>query len=84
MFPRSQNPPSNTDNSGTIEYLRIEYASYGVTLLSVGSGTTIDHIQTSFIANNAFEFLGGTVDAKNLISTMQRAMIFFLRMATEV
>lgn len=59
---------SNTDNSGTIEYLRIEYASYGVTLLSVGSGTTIDHIQTSFIANNAFEFLGGTVDAKNLIS----------------
>jgi len=56
------------DNSGTIEYLRIEYANYGITFLSVGSGTTVDHIQTSYIANNAFEFYGGTVDAKNLIS----------------
>ncbi len=59
---------TDADNSGTIEYLRIEYAKYGMTLLSVGSGTTIDHIQTAFIGNDAFEFYGGTVNATNLIS----------------
>ncbi|OJW80277.1 MAG: hypothetical protein BGO69_05445 [Bacteroidetes bacterium 46-16] len=59
---------TDADNSGSITYLRIEYAKYGMTLLSVGSGTTMNNIQTAFIANHAFEFYGGTVKAKNLIS----------------
>lgn len=59
---------SDNDNSGSIEYLQIEYANHGITMLSVGSGTTMNHIQTSYIANDAFDFLGGTVDATYLAS----------------
>jgi hypothetical protein len=59
---------TSADNSGTIEYLRIEYPKYGITLLSVGSGTTIDHVQVSYAANDAYQFMGGTVNTKYLIS----------------
>ena len=48
--------PVDNDNSGTLQYIRIEYAGYGfqpdkeinsLTMAAVGSGTTIDHIQVS-------------------------------------
>ena len=66
------------DNSGTLSYVRIEYAggfvingdeTNGLTLGGVGSGTTIDHVQVSFCADDAFEFLGGTVNASYLVSS---------------
>ncbi|KIO77133.1 hypothetical protein TH53_10840 [Pedobacter lusitanus] len=65
------------DNSGKLQYVRIEYAGYllapnneinGLTMGGVGSGTTIDHVQVSFGADDAFEFFGGTVSPKYLIA----------------
>jgi len=65
------------DNSGVMKYVRIEFAGIsfetdkeinGLTFGGVGSGTTIDYIQTSYTGDDAFEWFGGTVNAKHLIS----------------
>lgn len=65
------------DNSGTMKYVRIEYAGYpiekdkelnGLTLCGVGSKTVIENIMVSFGGDDSFEFFGGTVNAKNLIA----------------
>lgn len=65
------------DNSGKFQYVRIEYAGYilapgneinGLTMGGVGSGTTIDHVQVSFGADDAFEFFGGTVSPSYLLA----------------
>lgn len=65
------------DNSGTLKYVRIEYAGLAVStgsevnalsLYAVGSGTTLDHIQVSYAKDDAFEFFGGTVNGKYLIA----------------
>jgi hypothetical protein len=65
------------DNSGVFSYVRIEYAGIayqpnsetnGLTCGGVGLGTTIDHVQVSYGGDDAFEFFGGTVNAKYLIS----------------
>lgn len=67
----------NNDNSGALAYVRIEFAGYdiasgnevnGLTLNSVGSGTTINYIQVSHSGDDGFEFFGGSVNAKYLIS----------------
>ena len=69
--------PVNNDNSGTLSYVRIEYAGYAfqpdkeinsLTLAGVGSGTTLDHIQVTYAKDDAFEWFGGTVNAKYLIA----------------
>ncbi|HLP13097.1 MAG TPA: T9SS type A sorting domain-containing protein [Flavobacteriales bacterium] len=68
---------NDADNSGELHYVRIEFAGIalapnkeinGLTLGSVGSGTTIDHVQVSFCGDDGFEWFGGTVDAKYLVS----------------
>ncbi len=65
------------DNSGSLKYVRIEYAGIayapnlelnGLTLCSVGSGTTIDHVQVSFSLDDSFEWFGGSVNAKYLVA----------------
>jgi hypothetical protein len=65
------------DNSGTLQYVRIEYPGVafqpnneinGLTMAGVGSGTTIDHIQITGSGDDSFEWFGGTVNAKYLIS----------------
>ncbi|MGN0068632.1 MAG: hypothetical protein ACI350_02715 [Prevotella sp.] len=67
----------NTDCSGTLSYVRIEFAGYpfatdqeinGLTLGSVGSGTKMDHIQVSYSNDDSYEWFGGTVNAKYLIA----------------
>ncbi|MES2849711.1 MAG: hypothetical protein V4685_11695, partial [Bacteroidota bacterium] len=69
--------PVNDDNSGTLQYVRIEYAGYAflpnqeinaLTMACVGSGTTIDHIQVSYAKDDAFEWFGGTVNCKYLVA----------------
>ncbi|HEX6335236.1 MAG TPA: hypothetical protein VFZ78_13475 [Flavisolibacter sp.] len=69
--------PVPNDNSGVISYVRIEYAGYAfqpdkevnsLTMAGVGSGTTIDHVQVSYAKDDAFEWFGGTVNAKYLIA----------------
>ena len=66
-----------SDNSGTLRYVRIEFSGIaaepgseinGLTLGGVGSGTTLENIQVSFGADDAYEFFGGTVNAKNLVA----------------
>ncbi len=69
--------PDNADNSGILQYVRIEFAGYvyapnkeinGLTLGAIGSGTTIDHIQVSFANDDAFEWFGGAVNCRYLVS----------------
>jgi hypothetical protein len=65
------------DNSGILKYVRIEYAGIPInpnqevnalTFGSVGAGTTIDYVQASYGLDDSFEWFGGTVNAKHLIS----------------
>ncbi|MDQ3141368.1 MAG: T9SS type A sorting domain-containing protein [Bacteroidota bacterium] len=65
------------DNSGVLSYVRIEYPGIafqpnneinGLTMGGVGRGTKIDHVQVSYSGDDAFEWFGGTVDAKYLIA----------------
>ncbi|MFN8289238.1 MAG: hypothetical protein U0U70_03155 [Chitinophagaceae bacterium] len=65
------------DNSGSLKYVRIEFAGYAyqpdkeinsLTLAAVGAGTTIDHVQTAYAKDDAFEWFGGTVNCKYLIA----------------
>lgn len=65
------------DNSGSLKYVRIEFPGIafakdneinGLTLGSVGTGTTIDYVQVSFSGDDSFEWFGGTVNAKHLVS----------------
>ena len=67
----------NTDNSGIMKYVRIEFPGYevatgsevnGLTLCSVGSGTTLEYIQVSNSGDDGYEWFGGAVNAKYLIS----------------
>ncbi|MEG1587433.1 MAG: hypothetical protein RR346_11235 [Bacteroidales bacterium] len=65
------------DNSGVLSYVRVEFAGYpfkadqeinGITFGSVGSGTTVDHVQVSYSNDDSFEWFGGSVDCKYLIA----------------
>lgn len=66
------------DNSGTIRYVRIEFAGFllstnnelnGLTLGGVGSGTQIDHVQIHAGQDDGIEFFGGTVRTSYLVLT---------------
>jgi hypothetical protein len=66
---------NDLDNSGILKYVRIEYAGIAampnseinaLTLGGIGSGTIIENVQTIYANDDAFEFFGGTVNAKNL------------------
>ncbi len=65
------------DNSGVLKYVRIEFAGIafetdkeinGLTLGGVGSGTKIEFVQTSFSGDDGYEWFGGSVNPKFLIS----------------
>jgi len=69
--------PDENDNSGILRYVRIEFGGIpfqpnseinGLTLCGVGAGTTIDHVQVSFCGDDAFEWFGGSVNAKHLVA----------------
>jgi len=77
------NPPiiyggtDDTDNSGILKYVRVEYAGIeltpnnetnSITLGGVGSNTQMEYCQVSYGGDDGFEFFGGTVNAKHLIS----------------
>ncbi|WP_018341372.1 hypothetical protein [Cytophaga aurantiaca] len=64
------------DNSGSLSYVRLEFGGIvyspdkeinGLTLCSVGSATTIDHIQVSYSGDDAVEWFGGSVNCKYLV-----------------
>ena len=67
----------DTDNSGTLRYVRVEFAGYATlpdaelnsyTLASVGSGTTLEYLEALAGLDDHFEWFGGTVNAKYLVS----------------
>lgn len=69
---------SNDDNSGTIRYVRIEFAGREITsgkefnglfLAGVGKGTTIDHIQCHRGSDDGIEIFGGAVDIRYALIT---------------
>lgn len=68
----------DSDNSGTIKYVRVEYAGKqlgpdnelnGFSFNGVGSGTTIEFIQSYMGADDGIEFFGGTVNLKYAVSS---------------
>lgn len=68
---------NDSDNSGIYRYVRIEFAGYpfdtdkeinGLTFGSVGSGTTVDHIQVSYSNDDSYEWFGGSVNCKYLVA----------------
>jgi hypothetical protein len=69
----------NADNSGTLRYVRIEFAGYDVSggnntelnalsSYAVGSGTTYEYIEALAGLDDSFEFWGGAVDSRYLVS----------------
>lgn len=69
-----------SDNSGTLEYVVVEYAGLevapekelnGITFGGVGSGTTVSYVQVHEGQDDGFEWFGGTVDGDHLIATAQ-------------
>jgi hypothetical protein len=69
----------NTDNSGTLRYVRIEFAGFDVSngdgqelnslsLYAVGSGTTLEYVQSLAGLDDSFEWWGGAVDGRFLVS----------------
>lgn len=70
-------PRIDDDSSGVLRYVRIEFGGYpltpgneinSLTLGGVGSKTVIEYVQCSYGGDDAFEFFGGTVNARYLIS----------------
>ncbi len=66
------------DDSGTLRYVRVEYAGgaidgnaelNGVSLYAIGNGTEIDFVQVYKGSDDGFEFFGGTVNASHLVVT---------------
>jgi len=69
----------DNDNSGTLRYVRIEFAGYDISngagqelnalsSYAVGRGTTYEYIQTMAGLDDSFEFWGGAVDGRYMIS----------------
>ncbi|MDQ8162479.1 MAG: hypothetical protein P3C10_07840 [Gemmatimonadota bacterium] len=67
----------DTDNSGTLRYVRVEFAGYATltdaelnsfTFAAVGSGTTVEYVQALAGLDDNFEWFGGAVNAKYLVS----------------
>lgn len=70
---------NNADISGTLRYVRIEFGGYDVSggantelnslsMYAVGSGTTLEYVQSLAGLDDAFEWWGGAVDGRYLVS----------------
>ncbi len=68
----------DADNSGTLQYVRVEYTGYafdeeheanGISFYGVGNGTTVDHCQAYKGSDDGFEFFGGSVNVSNMVVT---------------
>ena len=66
-----------SDNQGILRYVRVEYGGFPISpdnelncvaFQGVGDGTTIDFVEALYGGDDAFEFFGGTVNAKHLVA----------------
>jgi len=73
--PGTGNSPVEDDNSGTMRFVQIKYSGsvieaakelQSLTLASVGSGTTLEYIESFMSGDDGFEFFGGTVNTSHL------------------
>jgi hypothetical protein len=71
------NNANDADDSGTLRYVRVEFAGIALsqdnelnslTMGSIGSATDIDHIQVTYANDDAFEWFGGSVNHKYLVT----------------
>jgi hypothetical protein len=69
---------NEADNSGTLQYTRVEYGGTqfspdnelnGIAFQGVGSGTTVDHVQVALSKDDGIEFFGGTCNLKYALIT---------------
>ena len=69
---------NDADNSGSLKYVRIEFAGIafspdneinGLTMGGVGSGTTISYVQVYRSGDDSYEWFGGTVNCDHLVAT---------------
>jgi len=67
----------DADNSGTLRYVSIRHGGFeigsgneinGLTLGAVGSGTTVEYIEVYSNLDDGYEWFGGTVNTKYLVS----------------
>jgi hypothetical protein len=69
----------NNDSSGSLRYVRIEFAGYDVSsgngqelnslsMYAVGRGTTLEYVQSLAGLDDSFEWWGGAVDGRYLVS----------------
>lgn len=69
----------DNDNSGIMRYVRIEFAGYDISngqgqelnslsLYAVGRGTTLEYVESLAGLDDSFEWFGGTVDGRYLVS----------------
>ena len=67
----------DNDNSGVMRFVRLEFGGYpyaldneinGLTMGSVGRGTTLEYIQVSYAGDDSFEWFGGSVNCKHLVA----------------
>jgi hypothetical protein len=68
---------NDDDSSGVLRYARIEYAGYAfqpdqeinsLTMAAVGRKTVIEYVQVSYAKDDAYEWFGGTVNARYLVA----------------
>jgi hypothetical protein len=68
---------SETDNSGSLTYVRIEYAGAdfatnkqfnGLSLFGIGNGTKVENIALRNGAEDGIQIYGGTVNVSNIVS----------------
>lgn len=68
---------NDDDNSGVLKYVRVEYAGIALTpnnetnsftFGAVGKGTVVDFCQATYGGDDNFEWFGGTVECKHLVS----------------
>jgi len=69
----------NTDSSGVLRYVRIEFAGYdvsggaaselnGLSMYAVGSKTVLEYVEVVAGLDDSFEWWGGAVDGRYLVS----------------
>lgn len=66
----------DADNSGTLQYIRLEYTGFafdeeheanGISFYGVGNGTIVDHCEAYKGSDDGFEFFGGSVNVSNMV-----------------
>ncbi len=67
---------NDADNSGNLQYVRLEYTGAainsesefnGISFYGIGSQTNVDYIEVFEGADDGVEFFGGTVEASHVI-----------------